>query len=192
MSRPSKLSDKQWAEIERRVPPNGLESVRSVAKEFEISEGAIRQRISTHIKPIKILANQLAANEIELEKLPLATQLKVRSLADRLKGISTHLSSAAENGAMTAHRLSILANTEVQKIDDENPFSSIENLKGVAVLTELANKASMIGLNLLNANKDLKMPMDNENLSLTAAELKRLTPEEYAVLKSATAKLLSE
>lgn len=155
MARPSKLTEKQWAEVEKRVPPLGTESMRSVAKELGISEGVIRKRVKTHTKPVNALANQIAAAELEFESLPINTQVKVRTLADRLKGISEHLGGAGELGAMTAHRLSALANSEVQKVDDVNPLESMESLKGVAALTDLANKASVIGLNLLAANKDM-------------------------------------
>lgn len=155
MGRPSKLTEKQWAEIERRVPPLGTESMRAVAKELGISEGVIRKRVNTRTKPETALANQIAATELAFEALPINTQVKVRTLADRLKGISEHLAGAAEMGAMTAHRLSTLANVEVQKIDDCNPLQSVEQLKGISVLTEMANKASVVGLGLMTANKEI-------------------------------------
>lgn len=155
MARPSKLTDKQWAEIEKRVPPLGNESMRSVAKEYGVSEGVIRKRVKTQTKPANELANQIARVELEFERLPIKTQVKVRTLADRLKGISEHLADAGERGAMTAHRLSSIANTEAMKIDEVNPLESMESLKGIAALTDLANKASTIGLNLLAANKEM-------------------------------------
>lgn len=43
MARPSVLTDKQWADIEKRVPPLGTESIRSVAREYKVSEGVIRK-----------------------------------------------------------------------------------------------------------------------------------------------------
>ena len=67
-----------------------------------------------------------------------------------------HLAGAAKYGSATAHRLSGIANAQVDRIDDANPMNeaSIETLKGVSALTRLANDSSQIGLNLLNANKD--------------------------------------
>jgi hypothetical protein len=50
-----------------------------------------------------------------------------------------------------------LANSEVNKVDDADPLNhdSIEALKGVGVLTKLANDSSQIAVNLLSANKDM-------------------------------------
>lgn len=152
MGRPSKLTDKQWNEVEKRVLSG--ESVRKIAGEFKIAEGAIRQRVKTHTKPIKELANQMARVEAEFERLPLSTQVKVRTLADDLKGISQHLASAANYGAMTAHRLSAIAHVESSKIDDTAPLENIEALKGISALNKMANEAAGIGLNLIRANQD--------------------------------------
>jgi hypothetical protein len=154
MARPSKFTEKKWDEILKRVPPLGKESVRSVAEQLGITEGAIRKRVNTQSKPINTLANQLATAELKFESLPISTQVKVRTLADTLKDISEHLGHAARYGSMTAHRLSILAHTEVQKVDDASPLESIEALKGVSALTRLANDSAEIGLNLLKANKE--------------------------------------
>jgi hypothetical protein len=70
--------------------------------------------------------------------------------------ISGHLASAAEYGAATAHRLSGIAHNKVNEIDDAAPLNekSLESLKGIAVLTKMANEASTIAVNLLAANKD--------------------------------------
>ena len=84
------------------------------------------------------------------------------SLADKLRSISSHLASAAEYGAATAHRLNALANSEVAKVDDADVLSpeSMEAMKGVAALTRLANDSSSIALNLLAANKDTVQRMN--------------------------------
>jgi hypothetical protein len=173
MARPHKITEKQWTEIEKRIPPAGGESVRSVAKEYGVSEGVIRKRVKTHTKPINELANQIARTELEFERLPINTQVKVRTLADRLKGISEHLAGAAEMGAMTSHRLATIANTEVQKIDESDIAASEQQIKTVAALTELANRASVIGVGLLAANKEQMkdLPKDSNLRTLTDAEL---------------------
>ena len=155
MGRKSKFSEKQWEKILVRIPPRGTESIRAVADEVGISEASIRQHISTRVKPINDLAKQLATTELKLESMPLASQLKVRSLADTLKGISTHLSGAAEHGAMTAHRLSMIANTQVERIDESASLEdNTEALKSVMAMTRGANDAAQIGLSMLNANKE--------------------------------------
>ena len=152
MARPSKLTPEQWKEVERRVLDG--ESIRSLAKEFGVSEGAIRQRVSTQTTHVRNVAEKLAEAQTALAELPIRQQYIAVSLADKLRNISTSLASAAELGAATAHRLQALANSEVAKIDDADPLVSIESLKGVAVLTKLANESAATGLNLLSANKD--------------------------------------
>ena len=152
MARPSKLTPEQWKAVERRVLDG--ESIRSLAKEFGVSEGAIRQRVSTQTTHVRNVAEKLASAQTALAELPIRQQYIAVSLADKLRNISTSLASAAELGAATAHRLQALANSEVAKIDDADPLVSIESLKGVAVLTKLANESAATGLNLLSANKD--------------------------------------
>ena len=164
MARPSKLSDTQWDKIGKRFLSG--ESASALAREFKISEAAIRKRFSAKHALIKDVANQLASAERALEALPISAKLEARTLADRLKGISEHLAGAAEYGAITAHRLSLLANNEVQKIDESSPLDSMDALKGVAALTDLANKSSQIGLNLLAANKELKESEKGETLRI--------------------------
>lgn len=154
MGRKSKLSDKQWEAVGKRLLAG--ETGRALAKEFGVSEAAIRARFSAQVAEIKTVANQIVATEAALKALPISAQIAAHNLADDLRAISTHLAGAGKFGAATAHRLSGIANAKVQEIDDAAPLSaeSLESLKGVAVLTKLANDASSIAVNLLAANKD--------------------------------------
>lgn len=167
MGRKSSLTPEQWIEIERRHVVDG-ESINALAHEFDINESSVRRKIKPNKaeskkgeNPLKIIALEKVKADQEskriaekIAQLPYAKQEIVSELARRLTSISDHLASAAEYGAATAHRLSALANSEVQKIDDANPAASLESLKGVQVLTTLANNSANIGLNLLAANKD--------------------------------------
>lgn len=158
MARPSKLTPGQWDEVGRRLLAG--ETARALGREFDVSEAAIRKRFGAHQSvsaqsaQVRTVAEKLAEANSALESLPAAQRAVAVSLADKLRNISTSLASAAELGAATAHRLQALANTEVAKIDDAQPLTSLENLKGVKVLTDLANGASSIALNLLAANKE--------------------------------------
>ncbi len=166
-----KLSDKQWEIVGKRYLAG--ESASALGREFGVTEAAIRKRFSAKHSEIKKVANQLVAAEQAFEALPLSSKLEVRTLADKLKSISGHLAGAAELGAINSHRLATLTNTAIEKIDDVNPLGSVEELRTVAALTDLANKAAVIPLALLNANKD-KMPEtpDANNIrTLTDAEL---------------------
>ncbi|CAJ0701628.1 hypothetical protein LMG19089_02886 [Ralstonia edaphis] len=154
MGRPSKLTDAQWEEIKRRLLEG--ESGRLLAQEFGISETAIRKKVSSQVSEIKSVANQLVSAQSALKSLPISSQISAQTLAQRLMSISGHLASAADYGAATAHRLAGIAHAKVEEIDDAGPLTpgSIEALKGVAVLTKMANESSEIGINLLRANKD--------------------------------------
>jgi transposase-like protein len=153
MARPSKLNQDQWAEIERRLLSG--ESASALAREFGINPSQITRRVAQVSQKVQNVAQSLAKAHSELAELPVAQQYTALSLAEKLRSISTSLASAAELGAKTAHRLHSLANTEVNKVDDSDPLNaqSIEALKGVGVLTKLANDSSQIAVNLLSANK---------------------------------------
>lgn len=155
MGRPSKLSPDQWREVERRVAAG--EVIRALAREFGVSEAAIRQRgISARTSQVRSVAEQLAAAQTELAKLPVPQQHLAIQLADELREISQHLAAAARYGSATAHRLAAVANAQVQQLDDVEPMTeaSFVALKGVAALTRMANDAAQVGLNLLKANED--------------------------------------
>jgi hypothetical protein len=154
MGRKSSLTEKQWNEIGKRLVDG--EAGRVLAREFGISEAAIRKRFGSQVKQIKDVANQLVATEAAFKALPISAQISARTLADKLIAISDHLAGAAEYGAATAHRLSGIAHGKIAMIDDAAPLNeeSLESLKGIAVLTKMANESSEIAINLLRANKE--------------------------------------
>lgn len=161
MGRPSKLTPKQWAEVERRFLAG--EKPADLAREFGVHKAAISRRVAQPAKETKRVAHQLVAAEQDLRSLPVAQQLQALNLADELRAVSMHLAGAAKYGAATSHRLAGIAHGKVQEIDDAAPLEgSMESLRNVAVLTKIANEASTIGLNLLAANKDLLKPPGGE------------------------------
>ena len=172
MARPSKLSEKQWQEIEKRHLAG--ETTGKLAKEFKVGNQTIRDRVSVKSKQIKEFASQIVDVETKFSRLPVSVQISVRTLADELKSISSHLASAGSLGAMTAHKLSQLANTQANKIDDVNPLESVEELKTIAALTDIANKASMIGIGLINANKGKEAEKEKSLNELTDDELEAI------------------
>jgi len=160
MARPSKLTDKQWADVERRLLEG--EAAVALAKEYKIDRAAISRRFSQPIATVKVVANQILAAESALRSLPVSQQINAINLADQLRSISGHLAGAANFGAATAHRLSGIAHGKVAEIDDAAPVSdeSLLSLKGIAVLTRMANEASEIPLGLLKANKEAVVEMN--------------------------------
>lgn len=162
MGRKSKLTDKQWDQIGARLLKG--EKIRVLAREFDVSEATVRGRFSAQHAEIKAVANQIVATEQAIKALPISAQCAAKNLADDLMAMSLHLAGAGKYGAATAHRLAGIANGKVQEIDDAAPLTddSRNALRDVAVLTEMANKASNIPLNLLAANKDTVKRLNDE------------------------------
>jgi hypothetical protein len=167
MGRRSPLTPEQWIEVERRHLLEG-ESVNSLAKEFKIDESAIRRKFNPNKSESKSKINplkELALSKIEADKqvksisekiaeLPFAKQQIVMDLSRSLMNISNHLTSAAEYGARTSHKLAGIANAQVEMIDDTKIQDNTKVLQNVAALTRMANESSVIAMGLLNANKD--------------------------------------
>lgn len=162
MGRPSKLTEKQWAEIQQRLLKG--EKAADLAREFKVSKTRISERFSERTGTIRNVAEQLVSAEGALRALPVSEQVQALNLADELRAISMHLAGAAKFGAATAHRLNGIAHAKVQEIDDAAPLSaeSLESLKGIAVLTKIANDSATIGLNLLAANKEAIKEMNQD------------------------------
>lgn len=154
MARPSKLTNKQWADIRRRLLAG--EKAANLAREFGVSRASISTKVTKRLETVKTVANQIVAADHALRSLPVTEQLETLTLADDLRAISMHLAGAGKFGAATAHRLSGIAHAKVAEIDDAEPLSaeSMESLKGIAALTKVANESSIIPMGLLNANKD--------------------------------------
>jgi len=150
MGRPSKLDDRQKAEIGRRLAAG--ESGRKLAKEFRVSEGTIRANITTHPSEIRNIATRLAKAELDLNGLPISAQGSVRSLADQLKGMQSDYMAGASTGLKTATLLQTLAHKKAGELDPETVQT--EDLRLVAALTDTANKSAAMGTTLLTANKD--------------------------------------
>lgn len=171
MGRKSSLTAEQWLEVERRHVVDG-ESINALAAEFGINESSIRRKIKPNKaespngnkgqNPLQAIAKEKVRVDAEskriaeqIAELPYAKQQIVSDLARKLTSISEHLGSAAEYSAASAHRLSFMANQQLEKVDEVEPLKSVVELQAVALLQKLANTSSEIGLNLLRANKDM-------------------------------------
>lgn len=188
MGRKSKLTPEQWIDVERRVLVDG-ESVSAIAREFGMDEAAIRRKINPNksekseradkSKPLMQLAKEkVSADKMvrdiseEISGLPVARQNIVSDLARKLSSISDHLAGAAEYGAMTAHRLSMIANMQVSQIDETASLEeNSDALKSVLAITRAGNEAAQTGLNLLNANKDRNSLSDEEIAAMTVEQI---------------------
>ena len=159
MGRPSKLSDEQWAEVERKHLAG--ETLTSLASQYKVGISTISERVSERIPKFKQVAAALAYGEVEYENMNASEKMTVRSLTDTLKDISTHLGGAAKYGSMTAHRLAQIANIQTDRIDESATLDENQDaLKSVMAMTRGANDAAAIGLNLLSANKEAARQME--------------------------------
>jgi hypothetical protein len=156
MAGKKKLTDKQWHEIERRY--NLGEGARALSREFDVPESTIRAKFHAQSKRVKEVAHQVFEAEQAFKSLPLSAQISAQTLIDDLRSISTHLAGAAKYGAMTAHRLNGIANRKLEYMDEaalnDPDDDAMNTIRLVAGLTEVANKSSQIGINLLAANKE--------------------------------------
>ncbi len=152
MGRPSKLTEKQWTEIKRRLLAG--EKASDLAREFKVSKASISNRVSKRIETVKDVANQLVSANQALEQLSEPEQRMATELAADLQAISNHMAKAAKYASASAHRLSAIANGQLDKVDDADPLAAPDILKAHAVLTKLANDSAIIPTALLNANKD--------------------------------------
>lgn len=151
MGRPSALSDRQRAEIGRRLALG--ESGRKLAKEFKCSESTIRANVSAQVATIQEVAGRLADVERDLERLPVSAQVSARSLADHLKGISTNLAEAALVGSNTTRELAVRANRKLKDLDNQDPEMAAVALKNIGVLHAVGNEASKIAMGLVSSSK---------------------------------------
>ena len=103
MGRPSKLTQAQWDDVERRLLSG--ETARSLGREYEVSEAAIRKKFGAHQKvsaqssQVRTVAEKLAEANTARAALPPAQRPGAVSLAERLQGISDNLVSAASHGS---------------------------------------------------------------------------------------------
>jgi hypothetical protein len=154
MGRKSKLKENQWHEILNRHLQG--EKIRPLAREFQISEAAIRQQISTQSKQIKTVAQQIVIVEENFQALSVTSQISALKLVDQIKAVTENLTGAGGNGALTAKLLSKIASHQVDKIDPGGTMEANGDvLQSILALTKTANEASMIGLNLLKIHKPI-------------------------------------
>ena len=151
MARPSKLTQAQWDDIERRLLSG--ETARALAREYGVSESGIRKKFGAHQNlsaqsaQVRTVAEKLAEANTALTALPPAQRPVAISLADKLQAISSSLAEAAALGADTSQRLAKIANKTANAIPEEGELGEdhMDKLKGVAVLTRMANDAGSMG-----------------------------------------------
>jgi plasmid stability protein len=173
MGRPSKLSESEWQEVLRRALAG--ENVRGLAREYGIAEGAIRQRVKTQKETIVSSANQIVSAERKISELPIYAQSVAFDYLSALRAITNDLSRAAATGASNAARLQALAAVQLDRVSADPEVIDVEALKTVNAVTQTANLAAKLGVDLIAANKG------NEPIGQTEApKLKDISPANAA------------
>ncbi len=146
----AKLSDKQWKEIEARLTKG--EKAIALAKEYDITRGAISKKFSQH-KEVKALANQIVATEISIQNSTTSIQIGAFNLANQLLSISKHMATGANNSAMNYGRLSSIATKQLAKLDEDNLDEA--ELAIARTLTIMSNEAAKTPMDLIKANQNI-------------------------------------
>lgn len=147
--RPSKLDDRTKAEVLRRLALGEKPSV--LRKAYNLSETTFRRNFSAGVSKVQEVGAALATAELALAELPVSAQVSARSLADQLKGLSEGLVKTAALNGKTAAILAERGHKAAQELPDG---AGVEDLRVVAAYTETSNKASSLGVSLMQANKD--------------------------------------
>jgi hypothetical protein len=164
MGRPSKLTDKQWAEIQQRLLAG--EKSRPLGREFGVSDVAINKRFGSQNKQIKTVANQILAAEQNLKALPASSQITAVSLANKLRAASMYLADSAISGARTGAHLKAVAGFHAEMVTRTNAGADEgqKMQRVIAGLTQVANESEKTALNLLAANKEAVKERDTERV----------------------------
>jgi hypothetical protein len=170
MGRKSKLTDEQWVEFARRHA--GGESMRSLAREFGISEASAREKISAQSAQVKKVANQIVETKMALSDLPVSAQISAHNLADKLMSIHSNLQDAAVAGAQTA---SLMSQISLATLFKKESIDEVD-IKTAMSASMTANAAAKIGMDLLAlATKPGAVKQDNSG---PGSKLVTLTPEQ--------------
>ncbi len=169
MAYPPKIAPSQWAEIERRATAG--ESVTSLAREFGVSEAALRKRGVSQgkVRKVREVAQKLAAAQAEVDALPPSQQHLALSLAEEMRAVSANLASAARYGSATAQRLAQAAHDEIQRAEVLDEVT----LRSVAMITRTANEAGQLGVQLLKSN-EAALKEDAEREAKRSVEVTRI------------------
>lgn len=151
--RPPSLSDRQRAEIGRRLATG--EKAIALAREFKVSRSLISTLFSKQVPIVQELASRLASVEGDVAVLPISEQNSIRTLADQLRATNDNLTQAAVNGAKTHCILSRLAVRKAEGIEQRVGEGEIDDdapgLKAVAQLSATGNEASRVATTLIAA-----------------------------------------
>lgn len=140
MGRKAALTEKQWKDIEERFYKG--ESASSLAREYGISEGAIRKRFGAKREKAKELANQIVAFKEVEEQYELGTKILARTYADKIIAMRELSADVAINGLKVAKRYGdiLVKRIDTNKDDDLMNDEAISQAAKVGTVINIHNK----------------------------------------------------
>lgn len=157
--RPSKLTDQRWDELLRRLSAG--EKAADLAREFGVSPTSISKRVSQPAKNVQTLASRLAKTEQAIESLPVSQQVAIRTLADRMKDLGDSLLETAATNARTAKVMAARAEGAALAL---TATPTLDDLKVPAAFIEVSNKATSLGVSLMNNRRESSEGLTLEDL----------------------------
>jgi len=152
MGRPSKLTPQQWEQIDERLLRGDTPA--NIAKDFRgATRQMIEQRGKKKIDGIKDVAKQIVSTERNLHRLPPHQQLQAQTLAQRWMRISDNLTEGADRLAGNFFRLSVMASTQLDKVDEIDPEESDRYLKSARRMTQMAAESAEPALRMMAVMK---------------------------------------
>lgn len=156
MARPGLLTDRQKAEIIKRVI-EGNEDQRTIAKEYKVSQATVSVLVSNQLPLIKKAASAIVQAEEAVKALPVPNQSIAQVLADNMMGVSRHLSAAASKSSKAADIVADKALARAKSLDGDD----IEGLKAVHALATTMNELAKPGMGFLQISKGKDAPQQS-------------------------------
>ncbi|WP_243320422.1 hypothetical protein [Geothrix sp. SG200] len=190
--RPSKLSDRDRAEILRRLALG--ETPASLCGEFRVSRSRFSELFSEKATMVREVATRLADVEREVEALPISEMISVRTLADQLKDLGQSLVTTATLNGRTAE---IMAGKAVKAAERLGETPTLEDLRLPGAYIEVANKGTALGVSLMNQGRATTIaPEQRVTLEELVAGAKRQPPPSDGslaeILRKARLRAMSE
>jgi hypothetical protein len=168
----NKLTERQWANIERAILKDG-ESMNAMAKKYGIDESTVRHRVTKlKTEQVEEAAIKLAEGERAIRALKPIERVRARSLADMYIDLSYTLGEAASIGA-DVHLKMIKKASDIAETMGGEP--SKDDVKMVMALSSTANSASKLAVDLMNVGKqtmhDAEKAKDKDKEVMTMAPI---------------------
>ena len=156
MARPSKLSERQWADVERRLLKGEIPA--ALAKEYGVDRAALTRKFSQQLRNVKDVANQIVKTEYAINALPVAQQIQAFNLADEIKGMNREMAIAGNCLAVTNRMFAKAAMDATTKIMFKSMSDDGETVDP-ARLAECTDEIAAVMKSTLVANESGKQPL---------------------------------